>query len=148
MQALIISGGINTWWYESGGAQDLLIEDNTFGDSAYGGYHWPVISISGKKDNKGRMLGKIIINNNMFNNFNPSVLKATGVKHLEFTNNTINNSKTFTPIVSSAYVIDVKQVETLKIVNVEISDDFKNKLDIEDVKDNLSDINKYISNPK
>jgi parallel beta-helix repeat protein len=64
MQAIIISGGINTWWYESGGAQNMLIEGNTFGDCNYDGQKRPVISISGKQDNKGRMLGKIIINNN------------------------------------------------------------------------------------
>jgi len=134
MQAIIISGGINTWWYESGGAQDVLIEGNTFGDCAYGGGKRPVISISGKLDNKGRILEKIIINNNTFNNFNPSIIKATGVKQLEFTNNTINNSKTFAAKEPYAFVIDVKQIETLKIENIKISKDFKNKVKAEEIK--------------
>jgi hypothetical protein len=134
MQAVIISGGINSWWYESGGAQDILIESNTFGDCAYGGGKRPVISISGKLDNNGRMLGKIIIRNNTFNNFNPSIIKAIGVKQLEFTNNIINNSKTFVPIEPDAFVIDVKQIEKLKIKNIKISKDFKNKVKAEEVK--------------
>ncbi|GGK33796.1 alpha-1,3-galactosidase A [Yeosuana aromativorans] len=138
MQALIISGGINTWWYESGGAQDLLIEGNTFGDCSYDGRKRPVISIGGDEDYKGRQLGKIIIKNNTFNNFNPSILKAGGVNRLEFINNTINNSKTFPPTDFDAYVIDVKQVDTLNIKNVKISKDFVNKENIKAVKHNLS----------
>ena len=139
MQALIISGGINTWWYESGGAQDMLIEGNTFGDCNYDGGKRPVISIGGDQGNKGRMLGNIIINNNTFNNFNPSIIAAIGVKNLEFTNNTINNSKTFPATEPDAFVLNVKQVETLKIKNVKISEEFTNKIKVEEVKNNLSD---------
>jgi hypothetical protein len=134
MQAIIISGGINTWWYESGGAQDLIIEGNTFGDCNYDGGKRPVISISGKLENEGRMLGNIIITNNTFNNFNPSILKATGIKYLEFTNNTINNSKTFAATEPDAFVIDVNQIETLKMENIKISKDFKNKVKAEEIK--------------
>jgi len=134
MQALIISGDINTWWYESGGAQDLIIEGNIFGDCNYDGGKRPVISISGKLGKKGRMLGKIIINNNTFNNFNPSILAATGVKHLEFTNNIINNSKTFAVTEPDVFVIDVKQIEILKINNLKISKDFMNKVKAEEIK--------------
>lgn len=138
MQALIISGGINTWWYESGGAQDMLIEDNTFGDCNYDGGKRPVISIGGNKDDKGRMLGKITINNNTFDNFNPSIITAIGVKKLEFTNNTINNSKTFPATEPDAFVLDIKQVDILKIKNIKISKDFTNKIKTEEVKNNLS----------
>ena len=134
MPALLISGGINTWWYESGGSQDMLIEGNTFGDCSYGGANEPVITIGGRFNGKGRMLGRIIIRNNVFNNFQPSILKARGVTYLEFTNNTINNSKTFPPLYPDEYVLDIKQVETLKIKNVKISKDFKNKVKAEEIK--------------
>ncbi|HEY5689549.1 MAG TPA: right-handed parallel beta-helix repeat-containing protein [Yeosuana sp.] len=134
MPALLISGGINTWWYESGGSQDMLIEGNTFGDCSYGGANEPVITIGGRFNGKGRMLGSIIIRNNVFNNFQPSILKARGVTYLEFTNNTINNSKTFPPLYPDEYVLDIKQVETLKIKNVKISKDFKNKVKAEEIK--------------
>ena len=141
MSALLISGGINNWWYESGGAQDILIEGNTFGDCNYGGGKNAVIAISGKLGNKGRMLGKIIINNNTFNNFNPSIIKATGVSHLEFTNSKISNSKAFDSIKHDAYVINVRNINLLKIKNVKISDDFKNKLKTEEIVNLSSDIN-------
>ena len=121
-------------------SQDVLIENNTFGDCAYGGGKRPVIYIETDLDKTDYIFEKIIINNNTFNNFNPSIIKANGVKHLEFTNNTINNSKTFEPIAPEAYVIDVKHIETLKVENVKISKDFTNKLKIEEVKNNLSDI--------
>ena len=141
MSALLISGDINTWWYESGGVQDIIIEGNTFGDCTYGGGNWPVISVSGKLDGKGRELGNIRIINNSFNTFNPAILVASGVKQLEFSDNTIANSKSFTPINLYAPVIVVKEVETFKAKNVKISDDFSNKLKIEDVKNDLSEIN-------
>jgi len=139
MQALIISGGINSWWYESGGAQDMLIEGNTFGDCNYDGEKRPTISIGVNQDDKGRMLGKIIINNNTFNSFNPAILSAFGVKLLEFTNNTINNSKTFPATEPDAFVLNIKKIETLKIKNVKISEDFTNKIKTEEVENNLSD---------
>lgn len=139
MQAIIVSGGINTWWYESGFAQDLIIEGNTFGDCNYDGMKRPVINVGGELNNKGRMLGKISIINNTFNNFNPSIFKARGISKLEFINNSITNSKTFPPTDFDAYVIDVKQIDTLKIENVKISKDFINKEKIEDVKFNISD---------
>ena len=134
MQALIISNGINTWWYESGGAQNMIIEGNFFGDCNYDGGKRPVISIGGELGIGGRKLGKIVINNNTFNNFNPSIIKATGVKHLEFTNIIINNSKTFAATEPDDYVIDLEQIETLKIKNIKISKDFKNKVKAEEIK--------------
>ncbi|HAN78697.1 MAG TPA: alpha-galactosidase [Bacteroidales bacterium] len=140
MQALLISGGINNWWYESGGAQDLLIEGNTIGDCNYDGEKRPVISIGGKWENNGRMLGKIVINNNTFNNFNPSIIKATGVRQLEITNNSITNSKTFPALEPDAFVFDIKGVETLTTQNTKISNGFKNKLKTEAVKNTFSDI--------
>ena len=97
-----------------------------------------MISISGKQNNTGRQLRKIIINNNIFNNFNPSILRANGVNKLEFTNNTINNSKSFPSTNPDAFVIDVKQIETLKIENNKISKDFMNTVKPRETK------NKYI----
>ncbi|MEQ8303909.1 MAG: hypothetical protein RIB47_10995 [Cyclobacteriaceae bacterium] len=140
MQAIIIGTGISSWWFESGGAQDVLIEDNTFGDCAYGGAKHPVMSIAANLDKNGRMLGRIIINNNTFNNFNPSIIKATGARYLQFTNNKITNSGTFDPISPDAYVIEAKQIETLKIKNVKIDKDFKNKLKTEEITNKSSDI--------
>jgi len=131
MSAISIGSGINTFWYESGVAHDVLIEGNTFGDSGYGSRRSSdVIRVSGQPD---RALSKIIINNNTFNNYNPSILSASWVKYLEFTNNTINNSKTFPPGNPDAYVVEVDHVETFRSENVEISEDFKNKFKTEEV---------------
>lgn len=140
MPGLLISGGINDWWYESGCAQDMLIEGNTFGDCSYSGANEPVITIAGKSKGKGRILGKIIIRNNVFNNFQPSILKARDVTYLEFTNNTINYSKTFPQLYPDEYVLDIKNVKTLKIDKVKISKDFKRKLLTEDITNKSSSI--------
>ena len=126
MSAMLIGSGISEWWYESGGAQDLIIEGNTFGDCAYGARRAPiVVRIGGRPD---RMHNKIIFNNNTFNNYDPTIFRASWVRHLEFTNNRINHSGTFQAISPDSYVIDVSNIGTLKIENVEITKEFKNKL--------------------
>ena len=129
-----------TWWYESGSAQDLLIEGNTFGDSAYGGGDRPVIYIETDLDKTDYIFGKITIKNNSFNNFNPSILKANGVRYLEFTDNKIENSKSFPALNYEAYVLDVHHIDTLLIKNVKITKDFQNKLKVVDVTNKVLDM--------
>lgn len=129
-----------TWWYESGSAQNLLIEGNTFGDCAYGGGDRAVILIETDLDKSDYIFGNITIKNNTFNNFNPSILKANGVKHLEFSDNIINNSKSFPALNSEAYVLDVHHIDTLRIKNLKITKDFINKLNAENVTKKLSDM--------
>lgn len=129
-----------SWWYESGSAQDLLIEGNTFGDCAYGGGDRPVIYIETDLDKNDYIFGNIIIKNNTFLNFNPSILKANGVRYLEFSNNKIENSKTFPALNPNAYVLDVHHIDTLVVKNIDISADFQNKLNAVDVINKVSDM--------
>ncbi|SIS78604.1 alpha-1,3-galactosidase-related protein [Belliella pelovolcani] len=129
-----------TWWYESGSAQDLLIEGNTFGDCAYGGGDRPVIYIETDLDKTDYIFGNITIKNNTFTNFNPSILKANGVRYLEFSDNKIENSKSFPALYPSAHVLDVHHIDTLIIKNIDITVDFQNKLKAIDVINKVSDM--------
>lgn len=139
MSAILIPVELS-WWYESGSSQDVLIEGNTFGDCTYGGGNRPVIYIETDLDKTDYIFGKIVIRNNSFNNFDPSIIKANGVKYLEFTDNSISNSKTFEPFTPQAFCIDAKHIETLKVRNNKISDDFINKLKVEQIKNDLSEV--------
>ncbi|SNS47988.1 parallel beta-helix repeat (two copies) [Belliella buryatensis] len=129
-----------TWWYESGSAQDLLIEGNTFGDCAYGGGDRPVIYIETDLDKTDYIFGNITIKNNTFTNFNPSILKANGVRYLEFSDNKIENSKSFPALYPSAHVLDVHHIDTLIIKNIDITVDFQNKLKAIDVINKVSNM--------
>lgn len=140
MSAILISGGINTWWYESGGAQDILIQGNTFEDSAYGGANQPVITIGGKYKGKGRMLGSIVIRDNVFRNFQPSILRAKGIKYLEFSNNTISQSTTFPALYPDEFVLEIRNIEKLNIHDVSLPERFENKLLVEDIGQETSSI--------
>lgn len=139
MSAILIPVEL-TWWYESGSAQDLLIEGNTFGDCAYGGGDRSVIYIETDLDKNDYIFGKITIKNNTFTNFNPSILKANGVRNLEFTDNKIENSKSFPALNPDAYVLDVQHIDSLVFKNVKITGDFQNKLKAVDVKNKMSDM--------
>lgn len=129
-----------TWWYESGSAQDLLIEGNTFGDCAYGGGDRPVIYIETDLDKTDYIFGNITISNNTFTNFNPSILKANGVRYLEFSDNIIENSKSFPALNLTAHVLNVHNIETLVIKNIDFTVDFQNKLKAIDVINKVSDM--------
>ncbi|WP_346237709.1 right-handed parallel beta-helix repeat-containing protein [Niabella insulamsoli] len=109
-----------SYWYEAGHAQNVLIENNSFGDSFYGGKnnkHSGVIAIHTSLDKNDYIFGKIIIRNNLFNNFDNQILEANGVNHLEFYNNTIKDSKSFAPLHPEKPVIDVNHINFLKIQN-------------------------------
>lgn len=134
-----------TWWYESGSAQDVLIEGNTFGDCAYGGGKRPVIYIETDLDKTDYIFGKIIIKNNNFSNFQPSILKANGVKYLEFSDNIISNSNSFTPFDADAYVVEVNHIDTLVMKNLNITKYFKNSLKKEGIRNNFS-VKDYLKN--
>lgn len=128
-----------TWWYESGSVQDLLIEGNTFGDCAYGGGKRPVIYIETDLDKSDYIFGRITIKNNKFSNFQPAILKANGVRYLEFSDNIIRHSNSFEPLDADAHVVEAKHIDTLLVKNVKIAKDFKNGVETQNVNIYLSD---------
>lgn len=68
MSAILIPVELS-WWYESGQVQNLIIRNNKFGDSCYGGGERPVISVHTSMDKTDYVFGKIVIEGNEFNQF-------------------------------------------------------------------------------
>lgn len=97
MSAILFEGDMD-YWYESGAVRDVTIRNNTFLDGTYGGGNYPTIFIN---PHQKKMLpdiayeNNIRIENNIFKTFNYAILRATSVKNLVFTGNTIESSDTY-----------------------------------------------------
>ena len=79
-------------WYESGRVMDCTIRNNGFGDNAYTNEYTATIEGRLDKSKDKFPFGKIIIENNSFNTFNPNILDISGVDSLVFKNNKVEQS--------------------------------------------------------
>ena len=121
MSSILFEGDLNHW-HESGAVNDVLIQNNRFGDSVYGGSGrggsiiWINPHIRKRIDDQPYERNIRIINNT-FRTFDSSVLNALSVDGLVFEGNTIEPSNTYTPI--------NPQLPTIKLegcINSRISD--------------------------
>ena len=122
-----------SWWYESGHAQDVLIRNNKFGDCCYGGGNRPVIFIHTSLDKNDYIFGSIRIEENEFNHFDSAILRANGVKELEFVNNKIQNSGTYKPLFPDNPVVDVEHIGNLKIDSIQYDGEILDKIRLVDI---------------
>lgn len=88
MEAIILSGKHISHWYESGHAENVLIENNTFVDCSYGGGRGGVISSHGYEGIKKN----IRIINNTFDQFDNLILDINNTDGLVFEGNTIRGN--------------------------------------------------------
>jgi len=101
MTAILFEGDLD-YWHESGAVQDILIQNNRFGDNVYGGGRggaviWINPHIKKRIDDQPYE-SNIRIMNNVFRTFDSSILSATSVNGLIFKGNTIETSGTYPPI--------------------------------------------------
>ncbi len=126
MSAILIPDELD-YWYESGHTMDLRIINNKFGDSGYGGGNYPVIWIQTVHDESDYIFGKILIENNEFNQFDQSIIRAKGVEHLVFSNNRISNSHTYAPLNPNESVFNLEHIKKLELRSNKLSEDVKQK---------------------
>ena len=120
------------FWHESGSPKDLVIRNNTFGDCCYGGNQTPVINMHTDVKNGSYPYQNIIIENNIFNTFDASVLGANNAKGLIFRNNTITRSGNYEPQFTDHPVISILHSEDVTLTGNKIQSDFENKLHMDD----------------
>jgi hypothetical protein len=63
---------------------------------------------------------------NRFNNFQPVILKANGVRYLEFSENRIARASSFPALDPSGHVVDLEHIDTLVMKNVATTEGFQN----------------------
>jgi parallel beta-helix repeat protein len=122
MSALRITGDLNLW-NESGPCENLLIENNTFGDCLFVGDNTNyTIMIDPEYHDKKSIISKfsknITIKNNIFNSFKTNVLYGLSVDGLIFENNSITqSSNTYPPILSKNETIKIENCNNVSIKN-------------------------------
>jgi len=104
-----------SYWYESGHSQDVLIRNNTFEDSSYGGRDFAVINIHTSLDHHDYVFGKIQIEGNTFKQFDASIVKANGIENLVFNDNTITSTDTYPPLYPNNAALHIDHIKDLTI---------------------------------
>lgn len=97
MTSILIEGDLD-YWHESGAVTDVLIHNNKFYDSAYGGNKACIIWINPhnkQTDPDHPFERNIRIEDNMFKTFDPSIVMARSVDGLVFSGNSVELSGTY-----------------------------------------------------
>ncbi|MFI3333453.1 MAG: right-handed parallel beta-helix repeat-containing protein [Rikenellaceae bacterium] len=95
-------------WYESGNAMNVIIENNRFEDSNFGGMNRGVICFRTDDDFEHSAFSNIAIRNNIFDHFDSMILEAANIDGLLVEGNTINCSSTYEPLFPDNPVITFK----------------------------------------
>lgn len=133
-----------SYWYESGHSQDVLIRNNTFEDSSYGGRNLAVINIHTSLDNHDYVFGNIAIVGNNFKQFDAAILKANGVQKLSFINNTIGSSQAYQPLFPDSPSLKLEHIQELTIQKNTFGGIANKKLEISEVEKEVIKNNKGI----
>lgn len=111
MAAISISGDMN-YWFESGNVTDILIKNNYFEDACTGGFDQAVITIEpvvpAPDSAKTRFHAKIRIDSNIFRTFDHAIIDAFFVDGIAFTNNTVEQTNTYQPILPDKPSINLR----------------------------------------
>ncbi len=111
------------FWYESGFAENVKIENNTFLDACYGGGNVPVIwCLTSKKrrvdlitDPKIRTTKNISITNNHFKTFDAWIMGANASSDINFSHNIIEKSEEYIPLYPNHPTLEFINTENIKI---------------------------------
>jgi hypothetical protein len=118
MHGILIEGD-NNFWYESGGVENVLIQNNIFENIGFGiarGY--PLIASPKLTANQhlgeGYYHRNIRFSNNRIRSFNGRILKALSVEHLVFENNRIEHSSDY-PMTQSPVAIQLDYCHKVEV---------------------------------
>lgn len=107
----ILFEGDGNYWFEQSGVKDVIIRNNKFDNCLYGHSSWGNANIcvgSGIPDKAGsRYHSNILVENNLFNTFDPRILNFYSVDGVTYRNNevVINNDYEFGRSVSDPFIM-------------------------------------------
>lgn len=111
MTSILFEGDLD-FWFESGAVSNVVIRNNTFLDNCYGGNKGSVIWINPhqRRTIAGQPYERnIVIENNSFRTFDPSIVDARSVGGLIIRNNTIEASGTYPSIQPNMSTFTLKE---------------------------------------
>lgn len=104
-------------WYESGNAMDVVIENNHFADSNFGGMNRGVVCFRTDDDFEHSAFSNITIRNNTFDQFDSMILEAANIDGLVVEGNTINSTTTYEPLFPDNPVFTFKYCTGVELNN-------------------------------
>ena len=125
MSSILFPSGFANVWYESGKVRNCRIRNNVFEDSGYGGKNMAVISTHVDKSEENYPLGKIVISNNTFNNFDPYIFDLERIDSLIIKNNTIEKSGNYPELNLDKKVLNENKINHLILKNNTITNEWE-----------------------
>lgn len=117
MTSVLITSGLDKW-AESGATKNIIIRNNRFEDSCYGGKNASLIWVNPLLDETPENVyfnKNIIIEGNTFNSFDRSVLNAKSVENLVFRNNELKSSGSYPMLFPNLPEINVDHCLNLEV---------------------------------
>ena len=103
------------FWFESGSASNVIIENNIFQDCQHSGFNRGVIRFDTDDDNNNIAFTNIKIRNNTFNHFDNLILQVTNTDRLVFAKNRINSSAIFPQLFPKNPVINISKSRNIEL---------------------------------
>ncbi len=107
----------NSFWYESGNATNVVIENNVFQDCMFGGKDFPVIKLNTDSSFGNIAFRNILIKGNTFNHYDNFILKIHNADGLTFEDNIITNSGTYPQNHTELPVVQITNSKNIKFAN-------------------------------
>lgn len=127
-EAVKLRGCFGRFWYESGIIKGCYIANNNFGDCGYGAANFSsVISTISDKSEINFRMGKVVIENNLFETFNPLILQGSGIDSLVFKNNAVKKSNNYIPFNENSPVVEIDDINFTDISGNLLEDGYRLK---------------------
>ncbi|MBB6461698.1 alpha-1,3-galactosidase-related protein [Flammeovirga kamogawensis] len=121
MMSSILFRGETYYWFESGGVEDVLIQNNTFTNCATAGKEHAVMWVTprlGKEFSTEEIYDKgIKFINNTINTFDARIVRADRTSAVLIKGNTITKTSDFTPLFPNSPMFEFKNCEKVEISN-------------------------------
>jgi len=125
MSSILFPCGFANVWYESGKVKNCIIRNNIFEDSGYGGKNMAVIATHVNDSEENYPIGKIVISNNTFNNFDPYIFDLERIDSLIIENNIIEKSGNYQELNLDKKVLNVNKINHLILKNNTVTNEWE-----------------------
>jgi len=108
-EAISLHASFGDYWYEAGFPDELVIRQNHFADCVYAGRERAVINFSCSPSQDTFLFGRVLIEGNEFNTFDPLMMNPVRVDSLFILDNMISRSRTYPPLFDSNPLAEIRE---------------------------------------
>ena len=119
-------------WYESGNAVDVVIKNNHFNNSNFGGMNRGVICFRTDDDLKNIAFKNIQIIGNKFDHFDSMIIEARNIDGLKIIDNVINKTNEYPELFPENPVLTFKYCKNVELKNNKYNGEAKQMIQVQD----------------